>query len=96
MPFKSEAQRKLFHAMADRGEISKQKVHEWERKTKNKKNLPEYVSEKKSEYYDIGVKLALTDAGLAPVSPTAPSAPHALGGLKKRREAPSLAGKSCR
>ncbi len=41
MPFKSKAQRRKFHAMAARGEISKEVVEEWERKTKNKKKLPE-------------------------------------------------------
>jgi hypothetical protein len=51
--------------MADRGEISKAKVHEWEHATKNKKNLPEHV--KKSaldEAYEAGVKQAMADAGL--------------------------------
>jgi len=65
VPFKSESQRKKFHAMADRGEISKAKVHEWEHATKNKKNLPEHV--KKSaldEAYEAGVKQAMADAGL--------------------------------
>ena len=66
MPFKSEAQRRLFHAMAGRGEISKAKVKEWEDKTKNKGSLPEHVKkhEKKSEFYDVGVKLALDQVGL--------------------------------
>lgn len=41
MPFKSKAQRRKFHAMAARGEISKEVVEEWERKTKSKKKLPE-------------------------------------------------------
>lgn len=39
MPFQSKSQRRKFHAMLDRGEISKSKVDEWERKTKGK--LPE-------------------------------------------------------
>jgi len=43
MPFKSEAQRRLFHAKAARGEISKATVHEWEHATKNKKSLPKHV-----------------------------------------------------
>lgn len=55
MPFKSEAQRKLFHAKADRGEISKETVHEWEHATKNKKELPEHVK----RAYDLGVTAAL-------------------------------------
>lgn len=40
MPFKSEKQRRKFYAMAARGEIDKDVVDEWERKTK-KKDLPE-------------------------------------------------------
>jgi len=47
MPFKSEAQRRKFYAMADRGEISDETVDEWESKTKDK-DLPERV-EKKDE-----------------------------------------------
>lgn len=55
MPFKSEAQRKLFHAKAARGEIPEKTVSEWEHATKNKKALPEHV--KKS--YERGVTQAL-------------------------------------
>jgi len=40
MPFKSKAQRRLFHAKAARGEISKKTLKEWESKT-GKKKLPE-------------------------------------------------------
>jgi len=47
MPFKSKAQRRLFHAMAARGEISKETVERWERETKNKSKLPERVSRRK-------------------------------------------------
>ena len=39
MPFKSEAQRRKFYAMQERGEISKAKVAEYEKKTKS--DLPE-------------------------------------------------------
>ncbi len=46
MPFKSKAQRRKFYAMAKRGEISKRKVKEWEKKTKGKR-LPERVKKKK-------------------------------------------------
>lgn len=42
MPFKSKAQRRKFYAMANRGEISHQKVKEWEDATHGKK-LPERV-----------------------------------------------------
>jgi hypothetical protein len=55
VPFKSEAQRRLFHAKAARGEISQETVHEWEHATKNKKKLPMHV--KKS--YDQGANDAL-------------------------------------
>lgn len=41
MPFKSEAQKRKFYAMQERGEISKSKVAEYERKTKG--DLPERV-----------------------------------------------------
>lgn len=68
MPFKSEAQRRMFHAMADRGEISQSKVKEWEDKTKNKGHLPMHVKHKKTAddqtCYEIGVRLALTEADL--------------------------------
>jgi len=45
MPFASEAQRRKFYAMAERGEISKAKVAEYEKETK--KDLPERVKAKK-------------------------------------------------
>jgi len=45
MPFKSDAQRRKFYAMAERGEISKSKVAEYERKTKG--DLPERVGKHK-------------------------------------------------
>ncbi len=41
MPFKSEAQRRKFYAMAERGEISKSKVAEYEKATKG--DIPERV-----------------------------------------------------
>jgi hypothetical protein len=47
MPFKSEAQRRKFYAMSERGEVAKEKVAEYERKTKG--DLPERVSGAKSE-----------------------------------------------
>ena len=46
MPFKSKAQRRKFYAMAERGEISKATVAEYEKKT-GKKRLPERVRKKK-------------------------------------------------
>ena len=42
MPFKSEAQRRLFHAKAARGEISDATVKHWEEATSGKR-LPEHV-----------------------------------------------------
>lgn len=60
MPFKSEAQRRLFHVMESRGEISPEKVREWEHATKNKSKLPMHV--KKS--YDLGSEVALDTYGL--------------------------------
>lgn len=44
MPFQSEAQRRKFYAMAERGEISKSKVREYEEETKGK--LPERIKAK--------------------------------------------------
>lgn len=42
-PFKSQAQRRKFYAMANRGEISKKTVKEWESETPKNKKLPERV-----------------------------------------------------
>jgi len=44
-PFKSEAQRKLFYAKAERGEIPESTVREYEHETHG--NLPEHVKAKK-------------------------------------------------
>jgi hypothetical protein len=46
MPYKSQAQRRKFHAMAKRGEISKKTVAEFDRASKGKK-LPERVGKAK-------------------------------------------------
>lgn len=40
MPYKSDAQRKYFHAMLNKGEISKKTVDEFDKASKGKK-LPE-------------------------------------------------------
>lgn len=40
MPYKSKAQQRKFHAMAERGEISKKTVEEFDKASKGKK-LPE-------------------------------------------------------
>jgi hypothetical protein len=47
MPFKSDAQRRKFYAMEDRGEISTATLKKWERETPKGKDLPERV--KKAE-----------------------------------------------
>jgi hypothetical protein len=44
MPFKSEAQRRLFFAKMNSGEMSPSTVKHWEKATKNK-DLPEKVSQ---------------------------------------------------
>jgi len=44
MPFRSEAQRRKFYAMSERGEISKAKVAEYEKETEG--DLPERVKAK--------------------------------------------------
>jgi len=43
MPFKSKAQRRLFYAKADRGEMPMKTVKKWEKETKDK-SLPEKVA----------------------------------------------------
>lgn len=60
MPFKSEAQRRLFHVKAEKGEIPKATVSEWEHATKNKKALPEHVAK---EAYAQGKRAAATKIG---------------------------------
>lgn len=55
MPFKSEAQRRLFYAKARRGEISDEKVREWERETPKGKKLPE----RKEAAWALGLVLGL-------------------------------------
>lgn len=48
MPYKSDAQRRKFHAMAKRGEISKKTVEEYDKASKGKK-LPERKKPKKKD-----------------------------------------------
>lgn len=43
MPYKSDAQRKFMHAAMDRGDIKPSVVHDFDKASKEKKNLPEYV-----------------------------------------------------
>jgi hypothetical protein len=46
MPYKSNAQRRKFHAMEKRGEISHATVREWDKASKGRK-LPERARKKK-------------------------------------------------
>jgi hypothetical protein len=61
MPFKSQAQRRKFYAMADKGEISKKTVEKWEDETPKGKKLPEKV---KKAMYDRGIVTALHQLGM--------------------------------
>ena len=45
MPYRSDAQRKYFHVMEKRGEISRKTVAEWDKASKGMR-LPEYVKRK--------------------------------------------------
>jgi methionyl-tRNA synthetase len=54
MPYKSDAQRRKFHAMEDSGEIDSKTVEEYDKASKGM-NLPERVGERKKttqEKYD--------------------------------------------
>lgn len=46
MPYKSDAQRRYFHAAEKRGDVSKKVVDEYDKASKGK-NLPEFVDELK-------------------------------------------------
>ena len=46
MPYKSNAQRRKFHSLLEKNEISKSVVDEWDKASKGKK-LPERVKPKK-------------------------------------------------
>lgn len=60
MPFKSEAQRRKFYAMANRGEISRDTVREWENATPKDKKLPERAAKKA---YDAGAMATIARFG---------------------------------
>jgi hypothetical protein len=60
MPFKSNAQRRKFHGLLEKNEISKTVVDEWDKASKGKK-LPERVTPKKR-----GKKTIAPIAGLPP------------------------------
>jgi len=59
MPFKSQAQRRLFYAKASKGEIPESTVKRWEEHTPKKK-LPEHVKE---SLYLRGIEDALQRLG---------------------------------
>jgi hypothetical protein len=46
MPFRSQSQRALFHAKANRGEMPQATVDKWEAHTPKGKKLPEHVAKK--------------------------------------------------
>lgn len=52
MPYKSDAQRRYFHAAEERGDISSKTVNEFDKASKGKK-LPEYKNKKKKAAQDI-------------------------------------------
>jgi len=62
MPFQSQAQRRKFYAMANRGEISRDTVKEWEDATPKGKKLPEHKKVKKA--YETGAEAALELLGI--------------------------------
>ena len=49
MPYKSDAQRRMFHAMLKRGEIDAKTVAEYDKESKGK-DLPEKAPSKLAEY----------------------------------------------
>ena len=51
MPYKSDAQRKKFHVMLSKGEVSKSTVDEYDKASKGKK-LPTRVSKAKHKLKD--------------------------------------------
>lgn len=48
MPYKSDSQRKKFHAMLAKGQISRKTVAEWDKASKGLR-LPEHVKSKKKK-----------------------------------------------
>jgi hypothetical protein len=70
-PYVSDAQRKKFHAMENRGEISHATVHEWDEASKGKK-LPEHVAKADPNTDLPGVLISKASSAPAP----APMPPH--------------------
>jgi hypothetical protein len=64
VPFKSEAQRRLFHVKADRGEMSEATVEHWEHATKDKKMLPYHKKHEKKGSEDALEHFGLKEAGI--------------------------------
>ena len=69
MPFKSESQRRYFHVMEDKGEISPKVVHEWEHATpkKKKENLPYHVKKSSpffSSFVDVMEKISVSNVAI--------------------------------
>jgi hypothetical protein len=62
MPYKSDQQRKFFHAAEERGEISPKVVHEWDEASKGKK-LPKFARVHKM---CMGGKTGYADGGMIP------------------------------
>jgi len=83
MPFKSKAQRRLFWAKVNQGEISEDKAREWERETVNK-DLPEHVTKKeaamfgKYAYYQGTVDALVTIGTITPLAKLAAPSPASM------------------
>jgi hypothetical protein len=92
--FRSEAQRRLFHAKEERGELSPKEVSKWERETPKakKKRLPMHV--KKS--YDMGSNDALTTFGVKVADLPPLGIPHGVSGaiVEPATGAPTLGNRA--
>ena len=62
MPFKSQAQRRFFHAAAARGEIPRSTVKRWQKETTQK--LPEKLMNKNAAFA-AGIETALEKEGMS-------------------------------
>ena len=67
MPFKSEAQRRLFHVKEEEGEIAPKVVSEWEHATKNKKTLPMHVKKGAEDALECFGMKREKEAGIGPL-----------------------------
>jgi hypothetical protein len=75
LPFRSKAQLRAFAAKERAGELPKGTFQKWKEHTRNIKDLPEKVA----AAYDMGVKQALADAGLAEEDPKETTQPAQSG-----------------